>query len=628
MYLPFLPLALLAQPVVDTRSTAPDIDELELPPVIITASRIDDDMLSPADAVSYVAPDDVAALGQARHTEILRTLPSAALAETGPPGTQAQLRIRGAEANHTLLFVNGIKANDPAAGNEARFELLTATLGDAIELHRGPQSARFGSEAIGGVVAVRTMTTAPFTTTAEAGSDDFFRLDGSASVGSFSGAAGYQRSGGIDSFGGPGGDRDGYEQLTGRINGDIALDENWTLGLAGFALDATSDFDGFDPLTFQRADTQDATDNRLGAAGGKVTGDLGRTRLSASASLLASSNRNRLGDTPLNDTSAERLATGIEAQHGLTLRDTDVTLLAAVVRDDEWFRADDTQFGGLTRQDRSRANTGLVAEARARRDGLSVEAALRHDVFSAFDDATTVSSRLTYAFDGGLYATAAYDEGIAQPSFTDLFGFFPASFVGNPDLQPERSRGGEIGLGYGNAARDFVSLTLFTQRLSDEIVTAFDAETFLSSPVNAKGTSQRRGIEVEGAIALGDVLRLAANYSYLDASEADVGALTLREVRRPEHRAAAMLTGNSGAFTYGTTLTYVGERLDTDFDLFPATRVRLAPYVIADARVAYAVTETLDLFVRGRNLFDSDYQDVVGYNTPGRGLYAGIALRR
>src|SRR3569623_351833 len=88
--------------------------------------------------------------------DVLRLSPAVAISQSGPRGTQTQLRIRGAEANHTLLFVDGIRFNDPAAGNEARFELLTSDALSRIELVRGPQSALWGSEALGGVIAVES----------------------------------------------------------------------------------------------------------------------------------------------------------------------------------------------------------------------------------------------------------------------------------------------------------------------------------------------------------------------------------------------------------------------------------------------------------------------------------------
>jgi vitamin B12 transporter len=86
------------------------------------------------------------------------------------------------------------------------------------------------------------------------------------------------------------------------------------------------------------------------------------------------------------------------------------------------------------------------------------------------------------------------------------------------------------------------------------------------------------------------------------------------------------LDGRSGRLTYGASLSYVGSRFDTDFDLFPAQRVRLGSYWLAGARLAYRLTPQLDLFVRGSNLFDERYQDVFGYRTEGRALFAGIRI--
>ena len=108
--------------------------------------------------------------------------PASSVATTGPRGTQTQVRIRGAEANHTLVFVDGIRFNDPAAGNEARFELLTSDSLSRVEIVRGPQSALWGSEALGGVIAAETRRSVPRRRlrgrSAEYGSLDSARLSG------------------------------------------------------------------------------------------------------------------------------------------------------------------------------------------------------------------------------------------------------------------------------------------------------------------------------------------------------------------------------------------------------------------------------------------------------------------
>jgi vitamin B12 transporter len=82
----------------------------------------------------------------------------------------------------------------------------------------------------------------------------------------------------------------------------------------------------------------------------------------------------------------------------------------------------------------------------------------------------------------------------------------------------------------------------------------------------------------------------------------------------------------SGRLTYGGSIAYVGARTDTNFDVFPAATVRLKPYWLAGARIAYAIRPNLQLFARATNLFDARYEDVFGYRTEGRAIYAGFRL--
>ncbi|MEO5641041.1 MAG: TonB-dependent receptor plug domain-containing protein, partial [Sphingomicrobium sp.] len=122
--------------------------------IVVTASRLPEREANTPASVSVVDGAEIARLGEPLVSDYLRLLPSTSVAVSGPAGSLTEVRIRGAEANHTLLFIDGIRANDPAAGNTPRFELLNADIASRIELVRGPQSALWGSEAIGGVVAV------------------------------------------------------------------------------------------------------------------------------------------------------------------------------------------------------------------------------------------------------------------------------------------------------------------------------------------------------------------------------------------------------------------------------------------------------------------------------------------
>jgi vitamin B12 transporter len=224
----------------------------------------------------------------------------------------------------------------------------------------------------------------------------------------------------------------------------------------------------------------------------------------------------------------------------------------------------------------------------------------------------------------GVSVSANYGEGIAQPTFFDLYGFFPGSFAGNPDLKAESSRGGEISLRYASD-RLGGSITYFRQRLKDEIATVFLPD-FTSTAVNVDDRSKRQGIELEGHYRHGDALRLTVNYARLDASEPDVGGAELKEPRRPRHSGSIALDGILGRLAYGAAIAYSGARADTDFDVFPALPVRLHPYWLASVRLAYRLTDEFEAHVRVANAFDDDYQDAVGYRSEGRSIHAGLRV--
>ena len=207
----------------------------------------------------------------------------------------------------------------------------------------------------------------------------------------------------------------------------------------------------------------------------------------------------------------------------------------------------------------------------------------------------------------------------------DLFGFFPGSFVGNPSLKPESSRGFEVS---ARLRRDTwgARLAYFRQRLRDEIVDVFDPATFESSTVNTTSMSRRSGIEVEADWAPSEALRVTANYAWLDARQGDVASSPAREVRRPRQSGSIAVDGQRERLSYGASIAYSGERFDTDFDQFPAARVRFEPYWKAGARVAYRVHRGIELFGRIANALDADVREVVGYRTEGRSAFAGVRI--
>lgn len=595
--------------------------------IVITASRVPEAAQRTPASITILDAERIVRLGEPLLPALLRLTPSAAVATLGPAGLLTEVRIRGAENTHTLLFIDGIRANDPSTGDFARFELLNADLASRIEVVRGPQSALWGSQAIGGVIAINGLDDpAGYAASAEAGSFGLLRTSASWGQrwdqGSLAGAIGWQRARGIDSFDGRG-DKDGYRNLSARLRGTVAVTPSISLGAAGIALDGRAEFDGYPPPTFERGDSGDSSRNRLHAARAWASFGDPNSRWSGrvGATALGASNRYFLGGDPLNRTRGTRTSFDAQLAHRVVTGPVAHHLIAAVDIERETFHARDTIYGGFTNQDRDRSHQALTVEWRGQTKGVTADVAVRRDLFNRFRDATSWRASLLAEIGSGFALAGSYAQGIAQPTFFDLYGFFPGNYVGNPSLKPERSTGFEGSIRFRRA--DFAaSLTAYRQRLRDEIV----ENASFTSTLNADGVSRRRGIEAEIAWQPSRALRLAANYAYLKASE-PTGALNeqVRERRRPRHSGAILADGSVGRWTYGASIAHVGERLDRQ-EVLPFGIVRLDPYWLASARIAYALTPRLELHVRGTNLFNDRYEDSADYRTEGRGIFVGIRL--
>jgi len=601
--------------------------------IVITASRAPETESQTPASATIIDQLRIDRLGEPLIPALLRLSPSVAVATSGQAGSFTEVRIRGAEANHSLLFIDGIKINDPAAGDEPRFELLNADLASRIEIVRGPQSALWGSDAIGGVIAINGLSDAPgYHAAAEGGSFGFLRAKGSVAIqtdrSSLAGAIGWQRATGINSVEGPG-DKDGYDNLSGRLRGTWKPAHNVEIGGALIALTGRSEFDGFDPVTFAHADTLDSSRNRLNA--GRIWATIGSEdspwRGQVSASVLGSSNRNFLAEEEINRTEGSRRTLDAQLNRRFVTGPVVHTVIAAVEDEKENFHARDTGFGGLTDQDRSRDHQSLTFEWRGEAKAFTGDVAVRRDMFNRFRDATSVRASVLAHLPRGFSLAGSYSEGIAQPTFFDLYGFFPNNFVGNPALKPESSRGFEASLRYSRSSLS-ASLTGYRQRLHDEIVTIFPPPTFFGTTVNLDSTSRRQGVEAEIAWHMADRLRLTVTYAYLEATEPDsASGAQVREIRRPKNSGSIALDGSIARLSYGASLAYVGRHFYSR-DVFPFDRVALGSYWLADARVSYALRPGVELFARVTNALDQKYQDVLTYRTEPRAAYVGLRLAR
>lgn len=588
-------------------------------------------------ALSIVDAPVIEALRLPLVADYLRLTPSVAIASSGGLGSQTQVRIRGAEANHSLIFVDGIKLNDPASSGEFRLETLLANGVDRIEVLRGPQSALWGAEAIGGVINVLTRlptSGAEFYGQAEAGS--FGRVSGGfgGGVGAPDGSraiaiqAVHSSEQGIDTSA-SGGDRDGYRNTTASGQATLKPTSNTRLGLVVRHSQSRNSFDDFDFSAGSSLDAPFAT--VVDATALRVTAGIDTFKRRWSHNLgigwTDTANRNRTAGLFTNRSDGSRLSVDYQTSVEFDTGSLNHRVTAAAEYERQRFRSRDADPLALSNQQRSRRKTSAVGEYRLEIDTrFAAGFSMRHDDSNRFRNATTARAIAAAALDNGLRLHGSFGEGVADPTFFDLYGFFPDFFVGNPGLKTERSRGYDIGMGWERPGALKLDLTWHQARLSDEIVGTFDPETFLSGVSNAVGRSRRRGVEVMGEAALTARWRLLATYAWLDAGERQApDDVRLREVRRPRHSGSLTTTYSSGPLSVAGSVAYVGRRIDTDFSTF--SRIALGSYALVTLSTAYELFPGLELTGRIENAGDARYEDVVGYRTPGIGLFGGLRFR-
>jgi len=602
--------------------------------IIVTAARSPLSIDGVGSAITVVDRSEIERR-QARYvTELLRSVPGFAVSHSGVAGSQTQVRVRGAEANHVLVLIDGIRANDPATGDEFRWEYLTTANIERIEIVRGPQSSLWGSDAVAAVVHIITRSgdTIPgLGGYVEGGTQDTFNaaLRGGIARNRWSIAGNAER---LSTAGGnisrTGSERDDSAIETASIAAGYDVSEAWTVDIGARIVDAYSQFDAVDFLTTGLpVDSDVATEARqttfrLGSTMGHKES---RIQHRLRAHYYSSTNLDLVNGAEEGSTASDRVTLAYQADVHIGGH----LLAIAAEREETRFEQRGPVIFGNPNQDQSMTVTSLIADFQGHvSDNFTWLTSARFDDNSEFDDALTGRVSLAWRLSHTLRLRANLGTGRKNPTFIERFGFFPDQFAGNPALEPERSTSFDIGLDI--APHDDVSLelTAFEQNLEDEINGfIFDPVTSLATAVNMSGASTRRGVEAAFRWMPAGDFGLSASYTYTDSSEPDLPG---NELRRPRHAGSVHADWRFADARGGVTLTadYGGKRTDIFFPPFPQSSelVTLGDYWLVDLTARYAVTPRATLFARVSNLLDTDYEQVYGYRTAGRNVYAGVQM--
>lgn len=570
---------------------------------------------------------------QIRHVaDALRQVPGFAVSRSGQAGGLTQVRVRGAEANHLLVMVDGVEVNELSTG-EFDFGSLLVDGIDRIEVLRGPQSAFWGSNALAGVVNIITKRGErngfAGSARSEVGSDGSWlggvSLRGGGETYDVALSGAFQRVGGVN-ISDFGDEKDGDRNAT--LNARFAADLSSALTVDGTfrLMDQKTDVDPQDftwgsPTYGRVIDGPDETGKR------EIFGSLGATHVSLDGALTQKARftagdmyRENLASGFLSWSDGNRYTGSYQASYQFETPgalDASHQLTAGY----EWER--ETFAPSHLTQTLERDTNSLVGEYRgAFLDRFFVNAGVRHDLNDRFGDATTYSLSGAWKITPATRLHASIGTGVTAPTFFEQFGYVPGSFVGNPGLVPEKSTGWDVGVEqrffHGMVVTD---ITYFHQDLTNEIVAA------PTTVINQNGQSNRRGVEVAATLDLFNGFTATATYTYTKSTEQTAaGGQRLDEVRRPQHSGSfstAYQFYENRARVFGEVV-FNGKMYDQDFAEFPALRVALPAYTVVNVGGSFKFTENLEAYGRVDNLLDADYEEVFDYNSPGLTAFVGV----
>lgn len=585
---------------------------IELEEISVTANLTPTPAAAVGSAVTIISREELERKQVRLVSDALRSVPGVSVGRTGGFGGLSQVRIRGGEANHTLVLIDGVEVNDPAGGSEFNFAHLMVQDIERIEVLRGPQSALYGSDAMSGVVNIVTRRgegPARLTGFIEGGNRGTIAggasLSGSTDRVDYLVGAGGLRTDGFSSAAEWRGntEKDGHENIAAHAKFGFQATDNLRFDLVGRGNDYYAEGDD------QWYGTP-AFDFRYDLGGRQAFG-----RAQATLDLFDGKWQQIVGASRFNHeydsfydifapTHYEGDKTRFDYKSNVFINSDRLAHTFTFATDHET----DAMKGGFSAFDEDMTQTGIAGEYKLGAwDKFFFTGSLRHDFNDRFDDATTWRVSAAYLIEGtGTKLRSSYGTGVKNPTLFELYGEIPG-FDPNPDLKPESARGWDIGVDQTlfDGRLDF-GISYFEQRVTDLI--GPDGNTVVNEP----GTSDIKGVEVSLAARPMDNLTLQASFTWQDPRDSDGVQL----IRRPEFLGSfdADYVFADGRASAGFSVVYNG----TQADEYGLNYVFLDDFVLVHMRAGYKLTDKAELYGRIENLLDEEYEEVYSYGGTGR----------
>jgi vitamin B12 transporter len=598
--------------------------------IVVTATRIPTPEAQVASSISVITADEIADRQLQSLPDVLKEVPGLNVVQTGGPGGQTSVFMRGTNPNHTKVLVDGIDLGDPSSPN-GTFDFgqfLTQDI-DRVEILRGPQSGLYGSDAIGGVINVITKSgsgPAQFSASAEAGSFDTFNqaagLSGSSGQFHYAATVEHLHAGEtpvtpLDLLV-PGERRidDYYDNLTESTKLGFDVTDHFDLGLVARYTDShlrlTGENENDYPDDFPDA-SQSTSDTRqyYARATGHVNSFDGGVEQTLGFAYGNVKTYETSPDYSGSDFFGERLK--IDWQGNIRLA-TDEKLVLGV------------------EHERDEMTVPLSASTTIDSGYAELQSGFGGSLFDSlsarYDDNGRFGGKATYRFapayviqDTETKLKASVGTGFKAPTLSQMFQNFPAfDFFANPNLKPESSLGYDLGVEQA-ALNDAVrfGVTYFHNDIKNLIADNVDFTTDINL-----GRAVTDGVESFASYQPLQSLILRMDYTYTQATDE---ILHQELLRRPKHQGDLNAAWHATErLSFNATVLAAGSWIDGNRD-FSIPRLTAPGYTAVDLAAQYQLAGGLTLYGRVNNLFDRHYENPIGFLQPSLGAFAGIRTR-
>ena len=543
--------------------------------------------------------------------DLVRRVPGITVMQTGGRGGSAAFFVRGTESDHVLALFDGVRLNSPYfAGYD--FSLLPSAGVERVEVARGPLTALWGSDAVGGVINVipmRAQDNTQLQLTGELGESAWQRLEGTVS----------HAASGFDVFASYA-DREGEGELhnsdfsnrQGLLNAGFEFEEPTRVAVVYQDLKGELGVPFSNPITLTQNRRQSTQQELLALPMTFQLAPAWRLELVPSEvqrELQFEDPDDAFGFTR-SDTLADSRQVRLASHHSLGERKQHALSFGGEWREDEVTAT--SNFGTNLDGDTSEVASLFAQDVWRFGERLTLIGGLRHDETDEWGSEVSPRLALGYQATEHVAVRASFGEAFRQPALGELY--FP--FSGNPRLEPERSESAEVGVAVRSGAYQLDAAVFATDT---ENMIDFDFASFTNVNI---AEAQLRGAEMSLTKQARRGLRSQVSLTWLDTENQD----GLPLLRRPEWSANASLSGELGPRLRGDlAFFYVGERVDADAVSF--ARKDVGGYVTGNLALSYELTDRLSLTARVLNLLDREYQEIDGYPAAPRRSLLGLRYR-